>query len=84
MKCDTCVYDTDTQIPAGSTVAEKLQLYGLHVSLNHTQARVGEYDTDNDSGDNYNARTLLEESLDTDHYGDCWEESESLCQPGHR
>ena len=41
MKCDTCEYDTDTQIPAGSTVAEKLQLYGLHVSINHTQAMVG-------------------------------------------
>ena len=41
MKCDACEYDTDTQIPAGSTVAEKLQFYGLHVSINHTQAMVG-------------------------------------------
>ena len=41
MKCDTCVYDTDTQILAVSTVAEKLQLYGIHVSINHTQVMGG-------------------------------------------
>ena len=84
MKCGTCEYDTDTQIPAGSTVAEKLQLYGIHRSNKHTvqediHPELGQDDTDTDNGDNYNARTLLEASLDTDHYGDCWEESEP-CQ----
>ena len=40
MKCGQCQYDTDTQIPVESTVAEKLQLYGIHISLIHTQAKV--------------------------------------------
>ena len=38
MKCDTCEYDTETQIPAGSTAEAKVQLYGIHVSIKHTQA----------------------------------------------
>ena len=33
------------------------------------QGEVCQYDTDIDTGDNYNARTLLEASVDTDHYG---------------
>ena len=84
MKCGTCEYDTDTQIPAGSTVAEKLQLYGIHRSNKHTvqediHPELGQDDTDTDTGDNYNARTLLEASMDTDHYGGCCEESKP-CQ----
>ena len=43
------------------------------------QGEMCQYDTDTDTSDNYNARTLLEASLDTDHYGGCWEESEP-CQ----
>ena len=41
MKCCACEYDTDTQIPANSTVAKKLQLYGIHSSNKHTQAMGG-------------------------------------------
>ena len=50
MKCDSCEYDTDTQIPAGSTVALKIQLYGIHRSIKHAVQEELSLDTDHYEG----------------------------------
>ena len=56
-----------------------LDILILHAKARHAYNPEGEYDTDTDKGGNYNARTVQELSLDTDHYEGCWEESQP-CQ----
>ena len=40
MKCGRCEYDTDTEIPEGSTVAENQQIMHFHREDDHQLAKV--------------------------------------------
>ena len=76
MECewDGCQYATKKFEPGVA-----LDVLILHAKAKHAYNPEGEYDTDTDKGGNYNARTVQELSLDTDHYEGCWEESQP-CQ----